>query len=237
MTKREKTALFAETLLLPSLVYLSAILFPLSLLISKEIDGPSYVALNALILFCFGVYKLHPRIVEFSVGGNSIKLKETLNEAEQITKDLKEIRRLSLLQFFSTMNDASGNNHVVMKRFYDLLTMYNVMAESKTLISDFKGEITKALSIMNASLSSFLRNHTEIDDNRPLVEQVKSVRDRFKDADEEHFRLMPGHRFAYEFSTCFLLIDEIFDDIVNNSPKPKEIPEFAESYKIQFRSR
>lgn len=234
MTKKEKAALFAETFILPFLVYSAGILFPLSLLLSKAIDGPSYVALNALILFCFGAYKLHPRIVEFSVGGNSIKLKETLNEAERLTKELKELRRVSMLQFFSSMYATTGNNHEVMKRFYDFLSVYNVSAESPDLVLEFKTEFINCLSCLKKSMEIFVRPFFGFveDDSLSFDEKVKGVLQKFEGETEEHFLNFPGHRTARDFSTTLILIEEIYRDVFNHDPKPVIIPEFVGSYKV-----
>ncbi|RTY58001.1 hypothetical protein EKL29_10515 [Pantoea sp. YU22] len=234
MTRLEMIKSYMDAYVLPFLIYTSAILFPLSLLLTKSIDGASYVALNALILFGYGVYKFHPRIVEFSVGGSSIKLKETLHEAEKITEELKELRRVSMLQFFSSMYATTGNNHEVMKRFYDFLCVYNVSAESPALILEFKTEFINSLSCLQKSMVSFLKPFFDYYDDPSLSfdAKVKAILQKFGGETEEHYTNFPGHRMARDFSTNLILIEEIYQGVFNNDPKPVKIPEFVGSYKV-----
>lgn len=232
MTKKENAEPWAERILLPIIIYSSAILFPLSLLLSKAIDGASYVAFNALILFGFGVYKFHPRIVEFTVGGNSIKLKETLHEAEKLTKELRELRRVSMLQFFSSMYATTGSNSVVMKRFYDFLTVYNVSAESPVLIEEFKTEFINCLSCLKNSMGQFVRHMFDPNSDLDFDAKVVKVYELFKDESEEYFDAFLGHRIARDFAVNLMLIEEIYKDVFNNTPHPVELPGFLGVYKV-----
>lgn len=234
MSKEINFKTFINNYIFPLVICSSAIIFPLSLLLSKSIDGASYVAMNALLMFGFGVYKFHPRIAEFSVAGNSIKLKETLNEAERLTKELKELRRVSMMQFFSSMYTTTGNNHEVMKRFYDFLCVYNVSAESPVVVIEFKTEFINCLSCLKRSMEMFVRPFFDLVDGTSLNfdDKVKAVLNKYDGETEEHYLKNPGQRMARDFSTLLVMIEEIYSGVFNDDPKPAVIPEFLGPYKV-----
>jgi len=70
-------------------LFLAVLILGVALLVSRLIDGTAFVAF--IVSGCLGVsvYALLPSITEFSIGGNSFKFQEKLNEAEKITDELK----------------------------------------------------------------------------------------------------------------------------------------------------
>ncbi|MFS2222027.1 hypothetical protein [Pantoea sp. B65] len=66
------------------IVYVCVLILSLLLLMTKFIDGASFVAANAIGVFCVFLYKLSPKVSEFSIAGNSVKLKQTLDESLEI---------------------------------------------------------------------------------------------------------------------------------------------------------
>ncbi|GEM_PF-5943509 len=234
MKLKEKMKIFTSDNISLVLLTVAFILFPLSLLISKMIDGAAYVALSTLMAFAYGLYKLHPRIVGFSFGGNSIQLIEKIDEAKQLTKELKELRRVSMHQFFSSMYSTTGNNHEVMKRFYDFLSVYNVSTESPSLISEFKTEFINCLTCLKTSMEKFVRGFFDGDDSSNFDEKVKLILEKLEGETEEYFSSAPGLRMVRDFATNLVLIEEIYNSVFNDDPKPVQMPDFLGPYKVKI---
>lgn len=228
MSKEDKCKNIINKYILPFVACSSAVVFPLSLLITKSIDGASYVAMNAILIFGFGVYKFHPRIAEFSVAGNSIKLKETLNEAEKLTRELKELRNVSMFQFFSSMYVTSGNNLTVMKRFYDFLIIYNVISMSESLVNEFKTEVISSLTCLKYSMEIYIRPHFDSDSNKTFDEKVKDVFVKLSSKPT----LLEGEKIAKDFAVNIMLIEDIYNDVYKDAPRQVKIPDFLGAYKV-----
>ncbi|GKV79142.1 hypothetical protein PEC106568_43150 [Pectobacterium carotovorum subsp. carotovorum] len=100
------------------------------------------VSVITLVIWCL------PKISEFSIAGNTVKLKETLNEAEKITKDLKVLRRFSMKQFINSMRVNGGNNHDVVYRFFNFTSTYNELTDSNDLVDEFRNELIDILGLL-----------------------------------------------------------------------------------------
>lgn len=238
MAENEQGNEFVTEYALPSLMYAAAILFPFSLLLSGLIGGSEYIALNSLLVFTFGVYKLHPRIIEFSIAGNSVRLKETLDEAERITEELKEIKNITMSHFFSMMSDVSGGQSIVMKRYYDFFTTYNLLVIRKENIDIFKPEIIQAITCLIFSLKSEVQGHfafRESDDE--FIVNVRILRDTYNDASEEDIAASPGISKALDACTAIILLNDVYLGIKSGVPKPVEIPSEIIKYKIDVEGR
>lgn len=217
---------------LPLLVSFSAVLFPLVLLFTGLIDGASYVAMSALVFFGYGIYKLHPRIVEFSVGGNSVRLKETLDEADKITNELKELRNISMSYFFSMMSDTTGSHSVAMKRCYDFLSTYNLLAVRKENVDSFKKDITNAIACLLITFEPKIKGHFENKGDDGFIVNVRILHDKYAGVSEEDISSFPAITPAFDTCVALLLLDSIYYDVKDGVPKPVEIPPEIKKYKI-----
>ncbi|EPK0738342.1 hypothetical protein RFD55_000645 [Klebsiella aerogenes] len=86
-----------------------------ALLISRFIDGAAFVAF--VVAGCLGasIYALLPSITEFSIGGNSVKFKEKLNEAERITAELRKLKAVAIRTTLKSLKIKQKSNLLVFK--------------------------------------------------------------------------------------------------------------------------
>lgn len=97
-------------------VYLSAFLLTYLLvlstllLVSKIIDGPSYVAMLTLGSFGVMVYRFFPEITDLTIAGNPIKIKQKINETETITRELSELHDITIKYTLNSIRNSRGHH-------------------------------------------------------------------------------------------------------------------------------
>ena len=83
MATRFKKASWGKQLLYVS-TFAGVLIMGTALLLSRLIDGAAFVALIIAGGLGVSIYALLPSIAEFSIGGNTVKFQEKLDEAQRI---------------------------------------------------------------------------------------------------------------------------------------------------------
>lgn len=210
-----------------SLIFVLAII----LLAIDKFTGSDFVlfvsalAIMTLVIWCL------PKISEFSIAGNTVKLKETLSEAEKITKDLKVLRRFSMKQFLNGMNVRGGNNHVVLQRFLSFVSTYNELVDSKDLVDEFRKELIGITELLLISCCRFVNvgfdvNIKTVEDvrlNRMILEEAKN---KSLGLSEDERNMLVGVINAGCFAEMSILLDNALIELENGLYAPIEYPCF-----------
>ncbi|CQJ26353.1 MULTISPECIES: hypothetical protein [Yersinia] len=133
----------------------------LSLLLTHELNGSEFVAFIVVIVSFSIIIKVLPEIKEFSVAGYSIKLKETLSEAERITDKLKtlELQTKSIILDlikrvpggFSSIYNYDDERYPEFIKFYESLTP---SLEDKGLINSVRAFAIELKDILLSDLTN-----------------------------------------------------------------------------------
>lgn len=211
-----------------SLIFVLAII----LLTINKFTGSDFVlfvsalAIMTLVIWCL------PKISEFSIAGNTVKLKETLSEAEKITKDLKVLRRFSMKQFLNSMNVRGGNNHAVLQRFLSFVSTYNELVDSKDLVDEFRKELIGITELLLISCCRFV-NNVGFDVNIKTAEDVRLNRMVLEEAknkslglNEDEKKMLVGVINAGCFAELSILLDNALIELENGLYAPIEYPCF-----------
>ncbi|WP_368746151.1 hypothetical protein [Klebsiella aerogenes] len=203
-----------------------AFLLAIVLLAIGKFTGSDFVlfmttlSIMTLVIWCL------PKISEFSIAGNSVKLKETLNEAEKITKDLKVLRRFSMKQFLNNMNVRGGNNHVVLHRFFSFISTYNELIDSKDLVDEFRKELTEVTELLLISCFCFI-NNVGYDINIKTIEDVRHSRAVLEEAKSKYYSLSENERninLGVVNAGCFAEVSILLDDALIELEKGRYAP-------------
>ncbi|HDL7813834.1 TPA: hypothetical protein PXP47_003881 [Yersinia enterocolitica] len=139
---------------------LIAFFIALLLLLTHFLSGSEFVGFVVAIAVFTLVLKLLPSIQEFSIAGNTVKLRETVAEAKSVADELKklslETKRniLSLIMRPSGMFGASfGDN-----RAKDFIQFYNEIQKSDDIAS-LKEELQSRANLLKSSIDDNLQKN------------------------------------------------------------------------------
>ncbi|KAA8727989.1 hypothetical protein [Ewingella americana] len=213
-----------------------AFVLAMILLVFDKFTGSDFVLfMTTLVVMTLVIWCL-PKISEFSIAGNTVKLKETLSEAEKITKDLKVLRRFSMKQFLNNMNIKGGNNHEVMRRFFNFISTYNELVNSKDLVDEFRFELieiteTLLMSCCNFVISSaFDLDIKETKDVRINMAYLEKLKKDHHDLKESEKASHPGIVNAGCFAELSIILDDFLENINNGEYVPVAHPSFNANY-------
>lgn len=118
-------------------IFVAILALGIILLVTRLIDGTAFVAF--LVAGCLGatVYALLPSIKEFSIGGNSIKFQEKLNEAERITDELKKLKAISLKSILKSLKIKQKSNLLVYNNLIEFRDVYQLLCDAKECENDY----------------------------------------------------------------------------------------------------
>ncbi|MGF6559252.1 hypothetical protein [Erwinia aphidicola] len=207
---------------IPSLLAVLLILSTI-LLYCKMIDGVSYVALLALGGFGILIYKLLPDITALTIAGHSINLKQKLNEAEEITRQLSALRDVMVKYTLNSIGVFQGSE--VKDTFYgisNLSALYNLFYREEVLRSENKDEFSLVAEIIrNRCINHFsfkihgdglsTREHVQLRYNElsskdgKLIFDINEVKDLY-------------------FANAYILIDDAINRIQTGEYKELIVP-------------
>ncbi len=136
------------------------------LLLTHFLSGSEFVGFVVAIAMFTLVLKLLPSIQEFSIAGNTVRLRETLNEATQLTSELRRLRLeinrtlLSLIMRYpGGFGSSFGDN-----RAKDFLEFYKNIKKSDD-VTHMKGELLQFANSIKDSIDQKLLKQNDISEN------------------------------------------------------------------------
>ncbi|OTG85839.1 hypothetical protein B9T31_09600 [Acinetobacter sp. ANC 4558] len=131
------------------------------LLFLKKIDGGNYVALITVVLVICCLIAFKKSIVEISVAGTTLKLKEATDEARDVLRELKDVNLESFRMLLGNNrypNSTFKDNSLVITRirnFFDILEKIN----ERKLTDDLKSEIKLSVDILIKEQFQAIKSH------------------------------------------------------------------------------
>ncbi|EOI6423813.1 hypothetical protein ACMU9U_000672 [Yersinia enterocolitica] len=167
---------------------LIAFFIALLLLLTHFLSGSEFVGFFVAIAMFAIVLKLLPSIQEFSIAGNTVKLRETVEEAAQLTSELKRLRLetnrtlLSLIMRYpGGFGSSFGDN-----RAKDFLEFYKNIEKSND-VTYMKEELLQLANSIKDSIDQKLLKGNDISENEDcdileaeLIDKYPNFEDQIK---------------------------------------------------------
>ncbi|MCA7014857.1 hypothetical protein LF934_19685 [Dickeya dadantii] len=136
--------------------FTSVLVLGVALLISRFIDGAAFVAF--VVAGCLGasIYALLPSITEFSIGGNSVKFKEKLNEAERITAELRKLKAVAIRTTLKSLKIKQKENLLVFQNIIEFRDVYQLISDAKEFENDYRMIVTETAFALRENVFDFV---------------------------------------------------------------------------------
>lgn len=204
--------------LLVVLLFLSTVL-----LYCKMIDGISYVALLALGGFGILVYKFLPDITTLTIAGHSINLKQKLNEAEEITRQLSALRDIMIKYSLNSIGVFHGSEF---KETYhgisNLSALYNLFYREEGL----RGENREEFSLVAELIKIRCINHFNFRIDGDGLTTREHVQARYDFLLSKHGASILGIEDMKDlyFTYAYILIDDAITRIQKGEYQELNVP-------------
>lgn len=97
-----------------------------------------------------------PSITEFSIGGNSVKFKEKLNEAERITTELRKLKAISIKTTMKSLKINQKINFTVYQNIIEFRSVYQLLSDDKEFESDYKMMVIETALALRENVFDFV---------------------------------------------------------------------------------
>ena len=131
----------------------SGIMFLLSLylLLTKSLDGSSFVAFIGVVLFGSLLIYCLPNIIEVTIAGNTLKLKEKINQADLLIEKLSALKSIFISQQLMEIRITASKFDGAQLSVYRLIDFFNKIILDDEAIETHKNEIESAVKIVAES--------------------------------------------------------------------------------------
>lgn len=202
-------------------IFAAVLVLGIALLISRLIDGTAFVAFT--VAGCLGatVYALLPSITEFSIGGNSVKFQEKLNEAERITDELKKLKAIAVRTTLNSMKAQQKINFLVHKNLVEFRDVYQMLRDAKEFKNDYQVIVMETVLALRENIFDFV--DLEIESPVPHWAEwrdtkIKEYIDTNVNNDLLPLRMKMSIRFAIQY---LYLSDFIYGLSIDSNPTLK----------------
>lgn len=174
-------------------LYAAVIFLSCVLLLTKMIDGASFVALLIAGSIGVSVYALLPKVSEFSIGGNTVKFQEKLHEAERITKELNIIKQIAIRNTLKTISIEKDYNLLVYESIKELKNIYDIIKDNNDDVIFFQADLVRAALSLRENVCDFIGKGFIGSDRKRLeainlkIKLFENIRDGASDKMEYHF--------------------------------------------------
>ncbi|NEG58229.1 hypothetical protein [Pantoea agglomerans] len=195
-------------------LYAAVIFLACVLLLTKMIDGASFVALLVAGAIGVSVYALLPKISEFSIGGNTVKFQEKLHEAEKITKELNVIKQIAIRNTLNTISIKKEYNLLVYESIKEFKNIYDIIKGNNDDLVFFQDDLVRAALTLRENVCDFIgKGNIKLDRKR-----LESIKLKIK-----LFESIPNgssEKMEYHFCKLYLILSDFIDGILaGNTPE------------------
>lgn len=193
-------------------LFLAVLILGLALLVSRLIDGTAFVAF--IISGCLGVsvYTLLPSITEFSIGGNSVKFQERLNEAERITDELKKLKSIAIKTTLKSLKIQQKANLIVYQNLLEFRDIYQLLSDTKEFETDYQMLVMETALSLRENVFDFV--DLEIESPKP---QWSNCRDKYIreyiEANINQDSLSSRARMSIRFANQYIYLSNFIDGL------------------------
>ncbi|MGR7652800.1 hypothetical protein ACU6Z3_28160 [Klebsiella aerogenes] len=193
-------------------LFLAVLILGVALLVSRLIDGAAFVAF--IISGCLGVavYALLPSITEFSIGGNSVKFQEKLNEAERITDELKKLKSIAIKTTLKSLKIQQKANLLVYQNLLEFRDIYHLLSDTKEFETDYQMLVIETALSLRENVFDFV--DLEIESSKP---QWSNCRDKYireyLEANINQDSLSSRERMSIRFANQYVYLSNFIDGL------------------------
>ena len=163
----------------------------LILLVCDKLSGTEFVSFIVVIAIITFIIKLLPSIVEFTIAGNSVRLREKIDEADRLTKELSLLRVFALSGVFNEVKYSNAPVNTWFSRLANIVDIYNMTCDNDELQALFKNRmiesLKKAYNIFTYSLNDRIREYGIIDEygGNITIEHLKILKCKLNEKDND----------------------------------------------------
>ncbi|MEQ0274310.1 hypothetical protein [Klebsiella sp. CN_Kp100] len=198
--------------LLNVFIFSAVLILSIALLVSKLIDGSAFVALVVAGGLGTAIYAMLPSITEFSIGGNSVKFKEKLNEAERITTELRKLKAISIKTTMKSLKINQKINFTVYQNIIEFRSVYQLLSDDKEFESDYKMMVIETALALRENVFDFVN----LDIKNPGGDNVdwrdKYIRE-YIDANEDQTALSLREKMSIRFAKQYIYLTDFINEL------------------------
>ncbi|WP_145543724.1 ABC-2 transporter permease [Yersinia frederiksenii] len=193
-------------------LFLAVLILGVALLVSRLIDGTAFVAF--FVSGCLGVsvYALLPSITEFSIGGNSVKFQEKLNEAERITDELKKLKSIAVKTTLKSLKMQQKANLLVYQNLLEFRDIYQLLSDTKEFETDYQGVVMETALALRENVFDFVDLEIEGSKAQWSDWRDKYVREYIKANTNQDSRSSRA-KMSIRFANQYLYLSGFIDDL------------------------
>ncbi|CAI2007645.1 TPA: hypothetical protein ACKP8H_002444 [Serratia marcescens] len=165
----------------------------LILLVCDKFSGAEFVSFIVVIAIITLIIKLLPSIVEFTIAGNSVRLREKIDEADRLTKELSLLRVFALSGVFNDVKYSHAPVNQWFSRVANIVDIYNMTCDNDELQTLFKGRmidsLRRAYKIFTYNLKDRAREYNITDEygGDITIEQLRILKCKLNDNGNDNF--------------------------------------------------
>ncbi|PKC31389.1 hypothetical protein [Pantoea ananatis] len=178
------------------------------LLITKMIDGANFVALLVAGSMGVSIYALLPKISEFSLGGNTVKFQEKLNEAERITAELKLIKQIAIKNTLKTLSMRKEYNLLVYSSLKEYKDIYNIIRNDDSDFENYRSDLAETILTLRENVYDFIGDGLS-KSHQMRVEKIKSAMPFLKDLPDTS-----SEKMKYHFGQLYLNLTDFIESLM-----------------------
>ena len=190
----------------------AVLILGVALLVSRLIDGTAFVAFIVSGYLGVSVYALLPSITEFSIGGNSVKFQEKLNEAERITDELKKLKSIAVKTTLKSLKIQQKANLLVYQNLLEFRSIYQLLSDTKEFETDYQGLVMETALALRENVFDFVDLEIECTKAQWSDWRDKYVREYIR-VNTNLDSLSSRARMSIRFANQYLYLSSFIDDL------------------------
>ena len=193
-------------------LFLAVLMLGVALLVSRLIDGTTFVAFIISGYLGVSVYALLPSITEFSIGGNSVKFQERLNEAERITDELKKLKSIAVKTTLKSLKIQQKANLIVYQNLLEFRDIYQLLSDTEEFETDYQLLVMETALSLRENVFDFV--DLEIERSKPHWSNCrdKYIRE-YIGANINQDSLSSRARMSIRFANQYLYLSNFIDSL------------------------
>lgn len=205
--------------LLNSLFFSAVLILGVALLIAGYIGDTAFVAFITVGGTGVAIYTLLPSITEFSIGGNSVKLKEKLNEAERITGELRQIRMVAVRTTLKFLKIRPNSNFLLYKNIIEFRNVYQIISGEEAFDTDYLTLVTETILTLREHVFEYVDLNVRVPLSHGIDWRDENIKSYIRSLGTEQ-SLTSRERMSVFFANQYLLLSEFVNEL-NKGRRPE----------------
>ncbi|QCR38608.1 hypothetical protein [Nissabacter sp. SGAir0207] len=206
MATRFKKTSWGKQLLYVS-TFAGVLIMGTALLFSRLIDGAAFVTLIIAGGLGVSIYALLPSIAEFSIGGNTVKFQEKLDEAQRITDELRKIRNIAVTTTLRSLKLKPVSNFILYQNIIEFRNVYQVISDTDMFAEEYQMLVTETALTLREHVGGYIDHDLPHQGPKWLDWKDESIRQYILSL-ENKTDIPLGEKMSLLFAQQYLLLSD-----------------------------